>query len=152
MEHCLYEFYFVYWVQKFVHVDWVGGVDFFDWVDRLIWECAGDRLISECAEYHVGTFVVGCDGTWEAVGLSFVSHRGRGGRGGNTPQRHCMAPQVLCNLRAVACNIVWQALGDSTRRLPWHPAWNDVGGVFPTSSGRPYMATHGSLVCDVYLI
>ena len=83
MEHCLYEFHFVYWVQKFVHVDWVGRVDFFDWVDWLIWECAGDRLISECAQYHVGTFVVGGDGTWEAVGLSFISHRGRRGRGGN---------------------------------------------------------------------
>ena len=70
MEHCLNQFHFVYWVQKFVHVDWVGRVDFFYWVDRFIWECAGDRLISECAEYHVGTFVVGCDGTWEAVGLS----------------------------------------------------------------------------------
>ena len=85
MEHCLYEFHFVYWVQKFVHVDWFGRVDFFDWVDRLIWERAGDRLSSECAEYHVGTFVVGCDGTWAAVGFSFVSHRGRRGHGGIPP-------------------------------------------------------------------
>ena len=82
MEHRLHQFYFVYWVQKFVHVDWLGGVDFFDWI---IWECAGDWLISECAQYHVGTFVVGSDGTWAAVELSFFSHRGRGGRGGNRP-------------------------------------------------------------------
>ena len=136
MEHCLYEFHFVYWVQKFVHVDWVGRVDFFDWVDRFIWERAGDRLISECAEYHVGTFVVGCDGTWEAVGLAFVSHRGHRGRRGNTPQRHCMAPQALCNLRAVAYE---QALGDSTLRLPRQPAWNDVGGVFHTSDFTSYV-------------
>ena len=80
MEHCFHQFHFVYWVQKFVHVDWLGRIDFFDWVDWIVWECAGDRLISECAEYHVGTCVLGRDGTWEAVGLSCVSHRGRGGR------------------------------------------------------------------------
>jgi hypothetical protein len=138
MEHRLHQFHFVYWVQKLVHVDWVGRVDFFDWIDRLIWECAGDRLISECAEYHVGTFVVGCDDTWAAVGFSFVSHRGRRGRRGITPQRHCMAPQALCNLRAVAYI------------LPTSLPTSDF--MLPTSSGRPCMAPHGSLVCDVYLI
>ena len=74
MEHRFHQFHFVYRLQKFVHVDWVSRVDFFDWVDWLIWECAGDRLIFECAEYHVGTCVVGRDGTWEAVGLSFSLH------------------------------------------------------------------------------
>ncbi len=83
MEHRLHQFHFVYWVQKFVHVDWLSRVNFLDFLDRLIWECAGDRLISECAEYHVGTFVVGSNGTREAVGLALVSHRAHGGHGGN---------------------------------------------------------------------
>jgi hypothetical protein len=107
MEHRLNQFHFVYWVQKFVHVDWVGRVDFFDWIDRLIWECAGDRLISECAEYHVGTFVVGSDGTWEAVGFSFVSHRGRRGRVETQP---AASLHVLTVFQFVEFGVVWQHL------------------------------------------
>jgi hypothetical protein len=139
MEHCLYEFHFVYWVQKLVHVDWVGRVDFFDWVDRLIWECAGDRLISECAEYHVGTFVVGSDGTWAAVGFSFISHRGRRGRGGNTPPTslHGAAGAVQS-----PCGSVYTSYFTSDFRLHFRLPTSLPTSDFtlPTSSGRPCMA------------
>jgi hypothetical protein len=114
MEHRLYEFYFVYWVQKFVHVDWVGRVYFFDWIDWLIWECAGDWLIFECAEYHVGTCIVGRDVTWEAVGFSFVSHRGRRGHGGNWVTSD-FSTHAACCVSTTSCFLLRQGV------IAWRP-------------------------------